>query len=179
MKLIEEASYMEKIINSLEKVLSYVYMPLLKINIVLLVVWPLIIVIYVILRFFGIALLFIEEYTQYWLVFVSYTAIAYAFREGAHINVNIFTQNIKGISKNILDAITDLIILYVSLYLFQRVTEWCIYGFTTKVTSAFPSNSLLWPFYTIPMIGFALLIMETLIKFYKDLKNITLKKNTL
>jgi len=179
MKLKEKISHMEKFINSLEKVLSYIYSALITINIVLMVICPLVIVIYIVLRFFGVGLLFVEEYTQYWLVFLCYSTFAYAFREGAMLKVEIFTKNIKGTSRKILETIRDLIIGYVLIYLFQRVLAWFIYGFKLKAVSAYPSNSLLWPFYTFPVIGFALLIIEILIKTYKDIKKFLPQKGDL
>ena len=167
---------MEKFINSLEKVLSYIYSPLMKINIVLMIIWPLVITIYIILRFFGVPLFFVEEYTLYWLVFVSYFMFAYAFRAGSHIKIDILTKNIKGISRKILETIIDLLMIFVSVYLFQRGINWFIYGFKTKAVSGFNSVSLLWPFYSFPVIGFALLIMEILIKTCKDLKKFSTTK---
>ena len=168
---------MEKFISSLEKVLSYIYSPLIKINIVLMIIWPLTVVIYTILRFFDLPLFFVEEYTKYWLVFITYSMLAYAFRAGSHIKIDILTKDIKGISEKILETIIDLLMIFVSIHLFQRSINLFIYSFKSKATSGFASDSLLWPFYSFPIIGFALLIMEILIKTCKDLKKFSITKN--
>jgi len=168
---------MKRVIAFLEKTLFYVYEPIMDINIILIIIWPLVITTYVILRSFGISILFVEEYSEYWLIIISYTTFAFAFRAGSHISVNILTDNVKGITKNLLEIITDVIMIFTLIVLFDKAKDWLSYGLKTKAVSGYPSRTLLWPIYVFPVVGFALLLIEIFIKTIKDFKAFSIKKN--
>jgi len=167
----------EKIMISFENILSFIHSVLLKINIVLITVWPIIIVTYIVLRAIGITWLFVEEYTLYWLIFISYTLFAYAYREGSHISVEIISEKLPEKIQKIFAVVIDLITLFVSVFLVNKTWNWFSYGFNTKLSSSYPSQTILWPVYFVLVIGMVLLTGEVLIKMYWDLKK--LKKETI
>jgi len=166
----------KKIFISLESVLSSIYSVILKIDIVLMIVWPIVIFVYVVLRYIGVVWLFVEEYTLYWLVIISFTTFAYALRVGKHVQVDIFIKKFPEKIRKLLEIIADFIMIFITIYFLHRSWRWFLYGFKLKLVSTYMSCTMLWPFYLIVVIGLGLLVGEVFLKTYWDFEKLKIKE---
>ncbi|GAJ04324.1 unnamed protein product, partial [marine sediment metagenome] len=131
---------------------------------ILLVLWVLVFTVYVIGRLFGLAWGFVEEFTGYWLVFITYVPLAYALMNNAHIKTDIITNRLPKKARNILEVCTGYISLVIVCYFLARSIEWLINGMKYDLYSPSRLHILLWPIYSFIPIGLALFALALIIK---------------
>jgi len=153
----------------LDKILLRISKSLINISSIAVVIWPIIMVIYIVLRHFGTTWLFIEEFTEYWLVMIVYFSLAYTFRKKGHICVEILVNYFPQKTKKTIKLITELISLCIVVYLIIMSMDWTIYGFLNNARSSFTSNIVLWPVYLFIPIGLFVFGLELLVNLLKNI----------
>lgn len=130
--------------------------------------WVLVFTLYVILRdFFHINWIFVEEYTQHWLVIVICLAMAYTLRQGGHIRITTAFDLLAQRVRNIIYLVTTIIALVTSCILVQHGVGHLLMGIREGLHYQAASQSLLWPFYLWIPIGFGLLSLELLLHLWE------------
>lgn len=122
------------------------------------------IVVYVILRKLGIGVYFVEEYSGYSLVFMAYIGLAYTFRTGGHIRVDIVFGRLKPMVRAILEIaaiVAGLIILYM---LSLETLGNALFSLKANFRSSFLTESPLWPFQLFIPMGLTILGLEMFLR---------------
>lgn len=136
---------------------------------VALVAWvPLMTVCIIARAFFNVSWMFLEEFTAYLMVLVTFFALSYTLRSEGHISIDVVTRLLPKGVRGILGVATDLFSLAVVCYLIQKGAMWFWFGVETGVRSMFPSNLLLWPVYLFIPIGLAALGLALLHQLYRS-----------
>ena len=74
---------------------------------IILVVWVFLVTFYVIGRkYFGLQWMFVEEFTGYIMIFITFFSQSYAYKVGAHINVDLVVNRLTNKGQSILNLIT-------------------------------------------------------------------------
>lgn len=129
--------------------------------------WTALFVVYIILRKTGLAAWpFVEEYTGYWMAFVTSLALAYTLRSGEHIRITIVTDRLPSRVNHILDVLATLLALAVIGVFTQHGMKHTALAFTMDLHYSAASQALLWPFYLCMPLGFALLGLALLLHLY-------------
>lgn len=160
---------MEKNVNVLEKISNTISFILFDIAIFSIIAWPFVMVIYVILRYVGISWLFVEEFTEYWLVIIVFFSLTYTFKTGGHIIIDFIIDKLPNNYRRTIGLITDFLTLFVLLYLLNKGLSFARYGFFSQVKSL-SNQILLWPFYALIPIGLTSFSFELIIKLYREIK---------
>ena len=135
---------------------------------VLLVAWVFMFGAFIISRtIFNTNWLFVEEYTEYWLVLIVFFSLLYTLRKGGHINVDTVVKLLSKKTRNILALITAFLSLVLVCYLTSKGVAWFQYGLAEGVRSLTPLNTLVWPVYLLIPIGLAALSLGLLIRFFR------------
>lgn len=133
--------------------------------------WPFVMVLYVILRYFGINWLFVEEYTRYWQILIVFFALAYTFRMDKHIKVDLlvdrFPQKIRKLTKIIVLFLT----FFVTIYLIIKSIDFTRFGIISGVRSI-TTQAPLWPVYLLIPIGLFSFNLEIFVQMLKELKSL-------
>ena len=153
----------------LDKISLGISKSLINVSSITIIIWPIIMVIYVVLRYFGAAWLFVEEFTGYWLIMIIYFSIAYTLRKEGHICVDIIINYLPLKSKKVIKSITEFISLCIVIYLIIMSIDWTIYGFLSNARSSFSSNIVLWPVYLFIPVGLFAVGLELLINLLKSI----------
>lgn len=153
----------------LDKISLGISKSLINISAIAVVIWPIIMVIYIVLRNLGTTWLFVEEFTEYWLVMTVYFSIAYTLRKKGHICVDMLINYLPLKSKKVTKSITEILSLYVVIYLIIMSIDWTIYGFLNNAKSSFTSNIILWPVYLFIPVGLVSFGLELLINLLKNI----------
>ena len=159
---------LKSLLISLDRVALEFSKLLASISSIAIIIWPIIMLFYVIFRNLGYTWLFVEEFTEYWLVGIVYFSLAYTLRVKGHINVDILTNYLSNRSKKILEIITDILSLFVVVFLTTISFDWVKYGFLYNARSSYPSRLILWPFYLFVPIGLISLFFELLNNILKN-----------
>ena len=158
-----------KVDRILDKVTRITSNVLLAPCVVLLVAWVFLIGAYVIGRaIFNVSWLFVEEFTEYWLVMITFFALAYTLRTGGHITIDIVTRLLSKPVRNILAVITGILALGFAIYLTEAGTGWFWTAWVGHKLSWYPSSVPLWPFYSFIPIGLAVLCIALLHELYRS-----------
>lgn len=136
------------------------------------IVWPIIIVFYVFGRYLGIKILFVEEYTEYWLLFIVMLTLGHGLKQKAHISINLIIDHLPDGAKKILDIVVNILSFYVGLNLLNYSFNFFLKGIKYKNVSIYPSNTLMWPIYLIIPIGYFIFNLEIFVEIMKKLKNL-------
>ena len=116
-----------------------------------LVAWVFLITAYILGRaLFNVPWLFVEEFTEFWLIVIGYFAIAYALMWGRHVAVDFVTTWLPDRVRRGLRVATSLLALPIVMYLIWRAIEWFIKGYP------------FWPFYLVVVIGLSALFLGLL-----------------
>ena len=162
----EDAIY--KVDRILDKVADITSRVLLAPCVVLLVVWVFLIGAYVFGRLlFDVKWLFVEEFTEYWLIMLAFFALAYTLRTGGHITIDIVTRFLSKRVRSILAVITGLLALGFAVYLLQAGAGWFWTAWVGHKLSWYPSSVPLWPYYSFVPIGLAVLCLALLHELYR------------
>ena len=136
---------------------------------VVLVGWVIVFVVYIIARaVFTVGWMFVEEYTQYFMVLVIFFALLYTLRVGGHMKVTIITRVLPKKVRDTLEMVTTLLSLIIVVYMTHKATLWFWHGLADSVHAPFRSNTLLWPIYLLPPIGLAALSLGLLLEFFRS-----------
>lgn len=153
----------------LDKISAITSSSLISLAVVALVVWAMVIVVYILGRsIFNVGWLFIDEFTIYWVVLVSFFAFPYSVRKGAHIKVDILVKQLPQRVQRILAAGTMLLSLIVVIYLAQKGTYWFLQALETGKSSQYVGNVPLWPVYLFIPIGLAVMGLAILLELYRS-----------
>ena len=131
--------------------------------IVLLVAWVGLYGVYIIGRAFlpfPLGWIFVEETTEYWVLFLALFSASYALRTGKHVNIDVVTSHLPEKVRNVLMVITTLVALVIACYIVKQGVIGALYGLGVGIRSVGPLNMLLWPVYMFIPIGFILLSLE-------------------
>ena len=136
---------------------------------VVLVGWVIVFVVYIIARaVFNVGWMFVEEYTEYFMVLVIFFALLYTLRTEGHMKVNIITKVLPKRIRGKLEVVTTFLSLIVVVYMTHKATLWFWHGVVDNVHAPFRSNTLLWPIYLLPPIGLAALSLGLLLEFFRS-----------
>ena len=124
---------------------------------VALVAWVFLITAYVLQRAFFTPWIFVEEYTEFWLVVISYFSLAYALMWGRHVAVDFITTWLPARAKRGLRVFTTFLALPIAAYLLWRAIEWFVKGYQREIVTASRLQIRFWPFYLVVVIGLATL----------------------
>jgi TRAP-type C4-dicarboxylate transport system permease small subunit len=111
---------------------------------------------------FPLGWIFVEEVTEYWVLFLAVFAASYTLRTGKHVDIDIVTSHLPEKVRNVLTVITTLVALVIACYIVKQGVIGALYGLRVGIRSVGPLNMLLWPVYTFIPIGFVLLSFELL-----------------
>ena len=111
---------------------------------------------------------FVEEFTQYWLVMLTFFSLAYVLRAGRHINIDIVVRLLPGKIRNVLAAITNFLALATVCYLIPKAVDKLSYVYVEEIHSRFTSNILVWPTYLPIPIGLVVLALALLPQLYRS-----------
>jgi C4-dicarboxylate transporter DctQ subunit len=159
----------EKIIRALA---SYAFAPAA----VSLVAWVLVITVYVIGRRFGQGWMFVEEYTGYWLVFISFMALADCLLTDGHIQIDTVTRLLSKRVRDLLQVCSESIGLVIVVYLIVRSAQWFIEAVQFGLRSGSSTNTLVWPTTLAVPIGLLLLGLALIVKLRNSIKSLMPKK---
>jgi len=135
---------------------------------VALLAWVFVFSLYIIGRFFGVVWLFVEEYTGYWMVFITYMALAFTLIAGSHISVDIVTRRLTDKTRSILQVCTDSMGVVLVCYLLGRSIEWVIYGIRYDLYSLSSLRTPLWLTFLPVPIGLTLFALALATKLGKN-----------
>ncbi len=167
---------MTKLFEYIDIVLLKLSKLLINIASICLLIWPFIVVLYVILRYFNIAnWLFVEEFTEYSLVIFTYFSLAFALREDAHIRIDTIVMHTPENIQKVLNLIINAISFIICGFLFAKSLTWLKDGYIMGSRSHYPSSIILWPIYLIVSIGMIVLTLEFLIKTYRNARDFSSK----
>ena len=123
-----------------------------------LVAWVFLITSYILGRaLFNVPWLFVEEFTEFWLVVIGYFAIAYALMWGRHVVVDFVTSWLPARVRRGLRVFTSLLALPIAMYLVWRSIEWFIKGYERGIVTSSQLQIPFWPFYLVVVIGLSAL----------------------
>jgi len=152
-----------------DKVTGIISIGLISPATVVLVAWvPLMTVCIIARAFFDVSWMFLEEFTAYLMVLVTFFALSYTLRSEGHISIDVVTRLLPKGVRDILGVVTDLLSLAIVCYLMQKGVTWFWFGVESGVRSMFPSNLLLWPVYLFIPIGLAALGLALLHQLYRS-----------
>jgi TRAP-type C4-dicarboxylate transport system permease small subunit len=156
-----------KIDRIFDKIVHISTRALISVSVVVLVASILLIGIYILGRAaFNIPWLFVEEFTGYALVLLTFFALAYTLRTEGHITIDFVVRRFPKRVQSILKVVTDCLALVLVAYLTMRGVEWFWYGVVDKVHSPHPSHVIMWPYYMLVPIGLAILDLALLHRVY-------------
>tara|TARA_B100001971_G_C18015178_1_gene444409 strand:- start:47 stop:604 length:558 start_codon:yes stop_codon:yes gene_type:complete len=136
---------------------------------VVLVGWVIVFVVYITARaIFNVGWMFVEEYTQYFMVLVIFFALLYTLRSDGHMKVTIITRLLPERIRDTLEVVTDLLSLIIVVYMTHKATLWFWHGLADSVHAPFRSNTLLWPIYLLPPIGLTALSLGLLLELLRS-----------
>jgi len=145
--------------------------------IIILVMWVFLVTYYVMGRkYLGLQWMFVEEFTGYIMIFITFFAQAYAYKIDAHINVDLVVKRLTNKGRSILDLVTTVFTFLIVCYLIWRSIDWFNYGFEHHIMSS-NLHIQLWPSYLTVTIGLSLLALQIALDFC--LKVIELKRISL
>jgi len=160
---------MGKVERILDKVADITSKVLLAPCVVLLVAWIFLIGAYVFGRaIFNVKWLFVEEFTEYWLIMLAFFALAYTLRTGGHITIDIVTRFLSNRVRSILAVITGLLALGFAVYLLQAGVDWFWTAWVGHKLSWYPSSVPLWPYYLFVPVGLAVFCLALLHELYRS-----------
>jgi len=163
----EDAIY--KVDRIFDKVTDIASKALLAPCVVLLVAWVFLIGAYVFGRaIFNVKWLFVEEFTEYWLIMLAFFCLAYTLRTGGHITIDIVTRFLSKRVRSILAVITGLLALGFAIYLTEAGTGWFWTAWVGHKLSWYPSSVPLWPYYLFVPVGLAVLCLALLHELYRS-----------
>ena len=153
-----------------DKVTSVMSMGLVSPAAVALVAWVVVMTVFITGRaLFNLGWMFVEEFTAYLVVLVSFFALPYTLRSEGHIRVDVVIRLLPNRARDILELVTTLLSLIIVGYLAHKGVLWFWYGVEAEVHSEFESNLLLWPVYLLIPIGLAALAWALLVQLYRSL----------
>ena len=156
-----------KIDRILDRVVHVVATALASVSMVVLVAFTLLISVYIVGRAaVNIPWLFVEEFTGYALVLLTFFVLAYTLRHEGHITIDFIVQRFPKRVQSILRVVTDCLALILVAYLTWRGVEWFWYGVVDGVRSGHPSAVLMWPYYLLVPIGMAAFSLALLHRVY-------------
>jgi len=168
---------MDTFFKILSKISDRISNRLMNICIPSFIIWPIIMTLYLSLRSVGIVWLFVEEFTEYWLVLIISFSLAYTLKTKSHIVVDLVTRRLPERIRRILEIFVMFLSLLTIIYLFNSSLNFLIYGIEKGTTSSNPSHMLLWPVYLLFPLGFFSFSLEMFIEIYYKLKELsTLRK---
>jgi len=167
---------MDKFFKVLDKISDKISNWLANISMISVIIWPVIMVVYVILRSFNICWLFVEEFTEYWLLMIVFFSLTYTLKTKSHIKVDIVVKYLPQKARKILEIITMILSFLVILYLLNSSINFLKCGIEYKTHSSFPSHALLWPIYSIIPIGLISLGLEMFVEICYKSKELFAKK---
>ena len=128
-----------------------------------LVAWVFLITAYILGRaLFNVPWLFVEEFTEFWLIVIGYFAIAYALMWGRHVAVDFVTTWLPDRVRRGLRVATSLLALPIVMYLIWRAIEWFIKGYQRGIVTSSRLQIPFWPFYLVVVIGLSALFLGLL-----------------
>lgn len=104
-------------------------------------------------QWFGLQWLFVEEFSNYFLVFWAYFPLAYTFKTGGHVRVTSVVRTLPRKTAILLDAITSVLALAVISYMaYVAITDLVLTAYAKHTVSAAISRMPLWiPYLIIPL----------------------------
>lgn len=156
-----------KIDRILDRVVHATATALASVSVVVLIAFTLLISVYIIGRAtVNIPWLFVEEFTGYALVLLTFFVLAYTLRCQGHITIDFIVRRFPKKVQTILKVVTDCLALVLVVYLTWRGTEWFWYGVVDGVRSGHPSGVIMWPYYLLVPIGMAVFSLALLHRVY-------------
>ena len=138
--------------------LSFVGVILSSVSVLLMVVF---ISVNVVLRkMAGFAFLFVEEYSGYLLVLITYLSLAYALRKGKHIHMDLIVSKIPQRLRDYIETTNSFLCLIVLFFLLVKMINFCYFSFEFRIRSDSQSQSIMWPLHFLVPLGLALFILE-------------------
>ena len=103
-----------------------------------------------------------DEFSAYLLVALAYIGMAYTWREGGHVRINILTQKLPPRAASWLRLFGILLALVFTWIMVQMSFEMTVYSFERNLkSSTWILTPLRWPYLTV-FVGFALLFITIL-----------------
>lgn len=143
------------------KVFDYIYKVILIIMIVMLVIMVSSITYNVIARFFGKAVMWIDEISRLSFVWMSFTAIVIGFSNNIHPAFEMLIEKMKATNKKILLTIINIFIIIFLAYVFKGGIDYTIKSHIQK--TAILNISVGWKYLAVPFSAF-IMILETIRK---------------
>jgi len=144
----------------IEKLMNIISLVSVAPCVIILIAWVFLITVYVIGRkFFNFQWIFVEEFTGYIMVFITYFSQAYVLRVGGHIKTGLVFSRLTKTMQSKLELITSFLAFILIIYLVWRSTQWFSYGFDHKLLSS-TLHLILWPSYLSVTIGLSLFAFE-------------------
>ena len=163
-----------RIFKVFDKVTDTLSKGLVSIPAVILVAWVIVFIAYIIVREFGTPWLFVEEFTEYFMVLATSFAFAYALRTEGHIRIDSITRLLPKRVRNVLEMVTLSLSFIICIYLTQKSIEWLSSGIQNQTRSMFPSDMLLWPVYLLVPIGLSAFGLAILSSLYRSVMKLAL-----
>lgn len=147
-----------------EQVLDRVSGVFMSMGGVVLVVWVFIFTGTIIARaFFHATPAYLEEYTEYWTVFITCVALAYTLRTGGHIRVSIVVAHLPQRARDAMEVFVALIALITSCVLTAQGSQLLLFAIRENICNVSGTQSLLWPSMLWIPVGFGFLSLALLI----------------
>lgn len=135
--------------------------------------WTALFLVYVVLRKSGLANWeFVEEYTEYWMVFVTSLALAYTFMANGHIRIEVVGRRLPKRISSILEIVVTLLALCVVGIFTQHGINHFLLALAQGYRNVAGSEALLWPFYLWMPVGYGLLGLALLLHLYHSVVKI-------
>jgi C4-dicarboxylate transporter DctQ subunit len=151
----------DRVVGIISKVSTYGAMCLL-------VPWVIVFFTYIILRdFFHIHLMFVEEFSEYWMVIITCLALAYAMRRGVHVRIDIGLKLLPERVRNIVNIVGVLIALVTSCTIAKYGVDSLLHTMRIDSHSVTLFNVLLWPIYLWIPVGYSFLSLVLLSHLYQ------------
>jgi len=163
---------MNKLFLTIKKISKQISSILLSISVLAMIIWPLVMIFYVILRSLDIGWLFVEEFTEYWLLMIIFFSLSYTYKSKGNISVDVMVRNLSERNINILGLITKILTSFVFIYILFKSIGWIKFAFYSYMKSQYPSQILLWPIYCIIPIGLVSLVLESFLDIYEQIKKV-------
>lgn len=142
----------EGVISKIDKVIGILSAILVAVAALYLVGMVLMMVAYIFIREVLVRpIMFVEEYSAYGVVIMTYFAAAYTLRSGGHINVNVVIRRLHHRAREGLLTFSGLFALLMLGYMLSRSISWFRYTLTYHVRSEFTLTPMWIPTLSIPI----------------------------
>ena len=125
----------KKIVSILNTINRWVTGSLVAVGGAILAVFAVVIALAIIGRIFGWSVMWMEEYTAYYMLTISSLGLAYAARQGAHVKIDLVVSRLPKRARSILEYIYLAVIFVFVVFLAKVMYGWFSYAWTSGMGS--------------------------------------------